>query len=120
DLDADEWIGRIVDVAGEHAEHHGLAADNVFPALFHRPADTGNVGRHATVDLPVVYLHQFRATLLPPVPGGLDLLAVRQLQGIGQHGPGIGLRLVVVRVVRRRRVTPIGTLADGRDAQLVH
>ena len=119
EVDADQRIGGVVDVAGQFGRDDGMEA-NVF--MFRGddgPGDVGDIFGDDAVDVLVEIVDDLRATLLPPHVRSGDFLSIVECERIGQIGPGVGLRLVVICVVGSFRISA-GAGAQGLDAELVH
>ena len=121
DLDRNRRIGGVVDVPDHPPGHDRLAADRGLHRLGDRPGDPRNLGRHAAVDLALEVLHDLRASLLPPLLGGRDLVAVLQRQQLRPVRVGVGPGRIVVRRVRCTcGGAPVGAWPKPHDAEPLH
>ncbi len=119
DLDTDSGIGRVVDFADEVFGEDAIEADHLVVDGGDGPFHVGLIFGDAAVDILLVHLDDLRAALVPPDLGSGDGLAVVQFERVGEIGPGVGLRLVVVGVVGGFFIAA-GTGTQRLDAELVH
>ena len=106
-------------MTGELPAEHGMRADCRLGRGDNRPCDLRHGVRHAPQYFALEVLDDLRPALLPPHLGARNLAAVRQREGVGQGGEGIGERLVVVGVVRRLLVAARAG-PQRSDAELLH
>ena len=85
----------------------------------HGPGDLGDVVRHEAIDIFREHVDDLGAALFPPHLRRRHLLAVVHRERVGNIGIGIGLRFVVVGVVRSIFVAA-PTRAKRLDAELIH
>jgi hypothetical protein len=119
DVDGDEGVGAVVDVAGERFCSDGnVAVCGVFGGG-DLPVDFGCVFWDAAVDLAIEELDDFGAALVPPDFWRGDFFAVIQKERVGEIGDGIGFGLVVVGGVGRVGVAGAAG-AEGGDLEEIH
>jgi hypothetical protein len=96
DVDCDGGVGGVVDVSDEAPGDDGDSGVDAGGGGDDLPGDFGDVGGDAAVDFAVEGFDDLGTALGPPEFGRGDGLAVVEDEGVGQVGPGVGLRLVVV------------------------
>ena len=99
EVDADERIGGVVDVAVEFCCDDGMEADVFMFSGDDRPRDGGDIFGDDAVDVFVEVVEDLRAALLPPHFCGGDFLSVVEGERVGKIRVWVGFCLVVVGVV---------------------
>src|SRR5580704_8894526 len=99
----------------DYRENAGLRVDRTCGG----PGYFRHVARDTAEHFALEIFDDLRPSLMPPLCGGHDLLAVLERQSVRQVREGIGLGLVVIGVVGRFLIAA-RTRAEGLDAELIH
>jgi hypothetical protein len=83
-VDGDEWVRGIVDVAVEFFGDNGDVFVQFARSADDFPADMGDVGGNTAKDIAVELLEDLRTALRPPDLGGGDLVAILEEERVGE------------------------------------
>jgi hypothetical protein len=115
-VDGDEWVGRIVDVADEFFGDDGNVFVHFALGTDDFPADTGNVGGNAAKDIAVEVLDDLRAALRPPDLSRGDLVTILEEERVGE---GVGADFGFIDVGGGRFGIAVGAATKRTDVEEV-